>query len=210
MPLRAQLKIIFIASAIITFSSTVSQAKNVFVFAVHRPLAMKNGEHPPKDIYINAGASDGLKSGETISIDRRQALQDMYKGSALSDLVMKVGEIRLIHVQPDISVGRVISLVKYDTAPAVDFDAIMVGDQVDMGSAHMGGKVAFAPRGESSSASVAPSPVLVASAPPTAMLKISGGVAPVAKAKMKTPNLKTASTAHPRRSVSSAPIALTP
>ena len=210
MPLRAQLKVIFIASAIITFSSTASHAKNIFVFAVHRPLAMQNGEHPPKDVYINAGSSDGLKSGEVVSIDRRQALQDMYKGGTLSDLVMKVGEIRLIHVQSDISVGRVLSLAKYDNAPAVDFDAIMVGDQVDMGSAHMGGKVAFAPSGGASFASVAPSPALVAAAT-SPISKVSAvTVVPVAKVKAKALTSKVASAAHPTRSVSSAPVALTP
>ncbi len=151
----AQIKIISIASVVLACSS-VASAKDFFVFEERRPIAMKNGEHPPKDIFINAGANDGLKVGMVVPLERRQTVYDMYKSNTLSDLVVKIGEIRLIHVQPDISVGRVVSVANYDDGPALDFEAIMIGDMADVSAAHMGKKVAVinGPSGSATSASV--------------------------------------------------------
>ncbi len=137
MPMPASLRTVLF-TLFITYASTVAHAKSVIVFAEHRPIAMTNNEHPPKDIYINAGSIDGLKVGEILSIQRQQTLYDTYNNKALNNLVFTVGKIRLIHVQHHLSVGRVVALANYENSPAVDYDSIMIGDHVDLSTGHMG------------------------------------------------------------------------
>ncbi len=112
-------------------------AKEATVFDERRPLAMENNQVLPKDYYIDAGSNDGLKVGVVLTIYRRQTLYDVYQNKSPGDLVVEVGNLRIIHVQGDISVARLEDLHKHDDYPNVDFDAIMVGDRVDISSARM-------------------------------------------------------------------------
>lgn len=112
-------------------------ARDVVVFDVRRPLAMENNEVLPKDYYLNAGANDGLKVGVILTVYRHQTLYDVYQNKSPGDLVVAVGELRIVHVQGDICVARLENLHKHDDYPNVDFDAIMVGDHADLGSARM-------------------------------------------------------------------------
>ncbi len=114
-----------------------SFAKDVTVFDVRRPLAMENDQTPPKDYYINAGTNDGLRVGVILTVYRRQTLYDVYQNKSPGDLIVAVGELRIIHVQGEISVARLEKLHTHDDYPNVDFDAIMVGDKADLGSARM-------------------------------------------------------------------------
>ena len=124
--------------SILVFSAfDLAFAKEVTVFDVRRPLAMDNSEQPPKDYYINAGSKDGLKSGMVLSVNRRSTLYDQYQNKSPGDLIVLVGVIRLIHVQEDISVARLEKIESRDKLPTIDFDAIMMGDKVDLNSAKM-------------------------------------------------------------------------
>lgn len=133
MPIGRYFKISFA----ILFMSIVADAKEVTVFDVRRPVSLSNEEMAPKDYYIDAGSNDGLKPGMTISVRRRQSLYDGYQNKSLEDLVVVIGRLRLIHVQADISVARLENIEKRDQSPTVEFDAVMVGDKVDLSSARM-------------------------------------------------------------------------
>lgn len=112
-------------------------AKDVSVFDVRRPLAMDNAETPPKDYYINAGSGSGLKTGMSVKVYRRNSLYDPYTNKSPGDLVVLVGQLRLIHVQDDMSVARLDLIEGREKLPTIDFDAIMLGDRVDLTSAKM-------------------------------------------------------------------------
>lgn len=112
-------------------------AKDVTVFDVRRALAMENGDQPHKDYFFNAGSSEGLKKGMLVTVTRRQALYDQYLNKSPGDLVVAVGVLRIIHIQADMSVARLESLQNRDNSPGVEFEAIMVGDKVEISSARM-------------------------------------------------------------------------
>ncbi|OFZ17872.1 MAG: hypothetical protein A2Z20_05850 [Bdellovibrionales bacterium RBG_16_40_8] len=122
---------------ILSSQSISTWAKDITVFDVRRPLAMENNEVAPKDYYISAGEKDGLRKNMIVSVLRRQSLYDQYQNKSLGDLVVAVGQLRIIHVQPDISVARLEKIVDSESRPVIDFDAIMVGDKVDLNSAKM-------------------------------------------------------------------------
>jgi len=115
----------------------IAWAKEATVFDERRPLAMENDQVLPKDYYINAGSNDGLKVGVVMTVFRHQTLYDVYQNKSPGDLVVAVGELRVIHVQGDIAVARLEDLHKHDDYPNVEFDAVMVGDKVDLSTARM-------------------------------------------------------------------------
>lgn len=127
----------FLISLIVISVCHVASAKDVTVFDIRRPLAMENGENPAKDYFFNAGTTAGLKKGMLITVTRRQALYDQYLNKSPGDLVVAVGQLRIIHVQPDMSVARLETLQDRANSPNVEFEAVMVGDKIDLSSARM-------------------------------------------------------------------------
>lgn len=114
-----------------------AHAKEGTVFEVRRPVALDSNDKPPKDFFINVGSKDGLKVGMLVMVNRRQSLYDIYLNKSAEDLVVNVGQLRIIHVQPDLSVARLENIENREALPVLDYDAIMVGDKVDLSSAKM-------------------------------------------------------------------------
>lgn len=121
------------------FASSMSFAKEIAVFDVRRPLSFENGQDLPKDFYINAGIEVGLKVGMTVAVNRRQTLYDPFQNKSPGDLIIPVGRLRIIHVQDNIAVARLEEISGRQNLPTLEFDAIMVGDRLDMSTAKMGG-----------------------------------------------------------------------
>lgn len=120
------------------FASSMSYAKEIAIFDVRRPLSFENGQDLPKDFYINAGIEVGLKVGMTVSVNRRQTLYDPFQNKSPGDLIIPVGRLRIIHVQDNIAVARLEEMSGRQNLPTLDFDAVMVGDRLDMATAKMG------------------------------------------------------------------------
>ena len=137
MPLWQRSLAIRLTSLMTLMFTFVAHAKDATVFDVRRPIAMENDEKPPKDYYINAGANDGLKAGMIVTVERRQSLYDPYQNKSPGDLVVTVGQLRLIHVQGDMSVARLENIDGRQNLPTIEFEAVMVGDKVDLASAKM-------------------------------------------------------------------------
>ena len=123
-------KIILASSFMTSLLCSRAQARDATVFDVRRPIAMENAEVPPKDYYINAGTKDGLKKGMVVTVTRRMNLYDQYQNKSLSDLVVTIGVLKVIHIQEDVAVARLEEIKGRDTLPTVEFDAIMVGDRI--------------------------------------------------------------------------------
>ena len=70
-------------------------------------------------------------------MNRRHSLYDPYLNKSPGDLVVLVGQLRIIHVQDDMSVARLENIEGRQSLPTIEFDAIMVGDKVDLNTAKM-------------------------------------------------------------------------
>ena len=127
--------VVFLFCSIVNFD--LSFAKDVTVFEARRPLSMENNKQLPKDYFINAGSVEGLKVGMIFKVNRRQSLYDPYKQKAPEELLIPVGELRVIHVQGDLSVARLEDVYSRDQLPTLEADGIMVGDRVDLSSGRM-------------------------------------------------------------------------
>lgn len=115
----------------------IVEAKDVQIFGVKKTLPLTNDEPVYQDFYLNAGKETGIKKGMIISVYRRETLYDSFQNKTAGDLKVPVGKIKIIHVQGNISVARLYSLVGRKAVPVLDYNYILVGDLVDLKTAKM-------------------------------------------------------------------------
>ncbi|MCB0413899.1 MAG: hypothetical protein KDD50_06175 [Bdellovibrionales bacterium] len=138
----------------IVVSVNAKAENDITIFDVRKTLVMDESEPSYKDYYLNGGSEIGLKPGMVVTVKRRRALYDGFQNKSLEELMVVVGKLKLIHVQKGVSVARLYSLFSRKNTPVLDYEYIMLGDQVDLNSVYMDrGK-------ESKSAEVAPSPTV--------------------------------------------------
>jgi hypothetical protein len=111
--------------------------KDAVVFEIRRQVALDPSKPEPKDFFINAGAELGLKPDMVVVVTRRHALYDSYQNRSPGDLIVPVGQLRIIHVQKDLSVARMEKMLDRGSLPALELDAIMIGDRLDLSTAKM-------------------------------------------------------------------------
>jgi len=118
-------------------AQSAAPASEIVVFDIRRPLSLDPGKRHEKDYFINSGSEAGLKPDMLIVVSRRQTLYDAYKNKSPGELIVPVAELRIIHVQKGLSVARLERMVDRAALPNLDFDAVMVGDKLDMETARM-------------------------------------------------------------------------
>lgn len=107
----------------------------ISIFDVRRPIALNDGEKPPRDFYINAGTESGLNSGMVLTVIRKTPLYDSYQNRSAGDLMIKVARVKIIHAQRGLAVARLHSDLGRDNNPVLEDNFLMVGDQIDLASA---------------------------------------------------------------------------
>ncbi|MCB9084873.1 MAG: hypothetical protein H6624_11045 [Bdellovibrionaceae bacterium] len=125
------------ALAVTSLLMTSSAAYAVSIFEVRKRLPMTNDEQTHRDFYLNGGVESGLKSGMIVRVTRQVTLYDSYQNKSPGDLVVPVGELKVIFAQKGVSVARLYRVYDRSDLPILEEDFIMVGDEVDVGSARM-------------------------------------------------------------------------
>lgn len=110
-------------------------ANDVTIFDARKSLALSDSEPSYRDFYINGGTEAGLKAGMVFSVIRKLPLYDTYENRSPGDLVIRVGKIKIIHAQKNISVARLQNMLSRENLPLLEDNFIMVGDKLDLGSA---------------------------------------------------------------------------
>jgi len=123
-----------IVLAVLSIASTAF-ASDVTIFDARKSLSLSDSEPSYRDFYLNGGSDAGLKAGMIFSVIRKLPLYDTYENRSPGDLVIRVGKIKIIHVQKSISVARLHSMLTRDNLPLLEDNFIMVGDKLDLGSA---------------------------------------------------------------------------
>lgn len=113
---------------------TPSAFANTSVFFIKKSLKMENDEKPMHDYYINAGSRVGLKRGMVVKVHRKVPFQDTGMIKLNEQLEIPIVEIKLIHVQGELSVGRLHKRLIGKDSPILDYSNIMMGDSVNIGS----------------------------------------------------------------------------
>lgn len=126
-------------------SSNVFAKRVVKIFDARRSFALNKGQKTYKDYYINGGSEFGLKAGMLVHVKRRVTLYDSFQNKSPGDLMVKVGVIKVIHVNGGVSVAREYSLATRSNRPVLDYNYIMIGDSLDLNTVKMDRGSAQAP-----------------------------------------------------------------
>ncbi len=109
-------------------------ANDITIFDARKSLSLSDSEPSYRDFYINGGTEAGLKAGMVFSVIRKLPLYDTYENRSPGDLVIRVGKIKIIHAQKNISVARLQSMLSRESLPLLEDNFIMVGDKLDLSS----------------------------------------------------------------------------
>lgn len=124
---------ISIAAAVFSFFlyTSMAVADDYSVYQVYRPIDLGETDvAPPKDIFINMGANQGLKKGSTLDVYRRVSSFDNLTQKLIGDHMIPVGKVKVIHVDEKTAIARADRFVSIEQEPALLPQAIMIGDVV--------------------------------------------------------------------------------
>lgn len=141
---RLLTKLVLIASilGILTGIAVVSPeeafaADDVSIFDVRKSLPLDPSDPVFYDFYVNAGPESGLKKGMYVSVVRKLPIHDPIGNKAQGTLSVEVAKLQIIHVERDISVARLASEFGSEDRPVLEFEAVMIGDVLDLSSVSM-------------------------------------------------------------------------
>ena len=133
-----------LALGLVTVSHN-SLAKEAAIFDSRKPVALSKNQETYIDFYINAGLEAGLRRGVLVSVVRSTSLYDAYQNKSPDDLIVPVGQLKIIHAQKGLSVGRIHQVFNRENLPILDYDSIMVGDRLDLSTVVSATKVKKSP-----------------------------------------------------------------
>ncbi|WP_413559922.1 hypothetical protein [Bdellovibrio sp. HCB209] len=98
---------------------------------VRRNITLANDEEPYKDFYIAAGASSGLKKNLVVTAVRKINVRDASGASAVGEIMVPVGQLKIIAVYDKVAVAREFTLLSRDELPMLEQIGIMAGDKIE-------------------------------------------------------------------------------
>lgn len=101
------------------------------VYSVYQHLDLGNeNEKPQKDYYINMGTEHGLRKGSIVTVIKRVPTYDAVSEKLYREMAFPYARMKIVHAEQNLSVARVEKFLPMETVPAVNPQAIMVGDIV--------------------------------------------------------------------------------
>ncbi len=101
------------------------------VYEVFRAIDLgESDRQPPKEIFINMGALQGLKKGSVLDVYRKISSFDNLTEKLAGEHVIPVGRIKVIHTDEKTAIARVDRYVSLEQEPALLPQSIMIGDLV--------------------------------------------------------------------------------
>lgn len=109
-----------------------SKAADMSVVDVRRNITMAENDPVYKDFYINAGPDSGLKKNLVVTAVRKINIRDAAGASAVGEILVPVGQLKIIAVYDRVAVAREFTLLSRDELPMLEQTGIMSGDRIDL------------------------------------------------------------------------------
>ncbi len=108
-----------------------ANAAEYSVYEVFRAIDLgESDRQPPKEIFINMGALQGLKKGSVLDVYRKISSFDNVAEKLAGEHVVPVGRIKVIHTDEKTAIARMDRFVSLEQEPALLPQSIMIGDLV--------------------------------------------------------------------------------
>ncbi len=156
----------FISLAVETAKAQGTPRENVAgddtptIFDVRKSLPMEPTDPTFHDFYINAGVEVGFKKGQYLPVSRALPVHDPVQNKQQGILTVPVGKVLVIHVERNMAVARLASELGDDERPTLEYEAIMIGDRVDMRGISTEAPKSTKKKKKTAAAEEAPAPVV--------------------------------------------------
>ncbi len=117
---------------LLVLSSGVAVANEPRIAEVRRNITLSDTDKVFKDFYIDAGTDAGMKKGQTLIATRKINIRDASGSTNIGEIVVPVGELKVIAVYDRVTVARQIKLLERDEHPMLEQIGIMTGDHVEL------------------------------------------------------------------------------
>jgi hypothetical protein len=117
------MKLIFILSVTCLLQTAVAQE----IVEVRRNIPLANDEAAVKDFYINSS----LKKNTKLTAFRRLTVRDSTGAKSFGEMIVPVGELRVIASYSNVSVAREVKLISRENEAMLEQIGILVGDSVE-------------------------------------------------------------------------------
>lgn len=134
--MKTQWGLFLLASVVGT--STFAQDLNIV--DVRRHITLSDDEVVYKDFYINGGEGDGLKKNLVVTAVRKIQVRDSSGSQTYGELLIPVGQLRVIAVYGKVAVAREYKLLSRDELPMLEQTGLMSGDRIDLKGAFVDDK----------------------------------------------------------------------
>jgi hypothetical protein len=114
-------------------NAQVSEASPA-IFDVRRSLPLEPTEPSYHDFYINAGPESGFRKGSYASVVRQISVHDPIQNKQQATMNVIVGYLKIIHVEKNLTIGRLHAQLGNEDRPTLEFEAVMIGDRIDVAS----------------------------------------------------------------------------
>jgi hypothetical protein len=161
-----------------------ASASNTIV-DVRRNITLANDEEPYKDFYIAIDGGSGLKKNLVVTAVRKINVRDASGANAVGEIMVPVGQLKIIAVYDKVAVAREFTLLSRDDLPMLEQVGIMTGDKIETRGSFIDTskpkKKKIAEATPAPAAAVTTVAVAVTTAPPVQVVAPTAPVAPAAK-----------------------------
>lgn len=119
----------FILASLLT---SAAQSQDLNIVDVRRNITLADDDIVYKDFYINGGEGDGLKKNLVVTAVRKIQVRDSSGSQSYGEILVPVGQLRVIATYGKISIAREYKLLSRDDLPMLEQTGLMSGDRIDL------------------------------------------------------------------------------
>lgn len=111
-------------------ATKAGQSADFVIYSVYKGLDLGDQHPPQKDYFMNLGTAQGIHSGVLVEVLRRVSTYDTLTSQFYKDVTFPIAYLRVIHAEPNSSIGRLDHMLPAELTPEMNPRAVMVGDLV--------------------------------------------------------------------------------
>lgn len=125
-------KILLSLFVVLLTQSLWAAPEEAVIIEVRKKVKLHDMERVYADYFIKGGSDLGLSKGTLVSVSRRLPVHDPFDNKSVGDFYVKVADIEIIHSDSEKSIGRLIEIDRREARPMLTYDAVMIGDRLDL------------------------------------------------------------------------------
>ena len=108
-----------------------AMSDELHIIEVRRNIPLADSDPVYHDFYLNAGVEAGLKPNQVVTAIRKTHLKDATGIQSFGELLIPVGQLKIIFTQNHVAVAREFKHLSRDELPMLEQTGIMIGDLIE-------------------------------------------------------------------------------